>query len=232
MKRKLRIVAIALILLCFTLAVVLRVKSVDTRIQEVPIEDLINGVIDNSKVQFSSNPYHYVKDNPYYEAIVSYGNEIVPILERAMDDSGKSGLKEYILAIAIEEITKVDLKGDNFGWATGKAFSVTWKYHLKLMPSRIAEIMESNIDSEMKKERLIELGTMSIPLILEYIENNETDVDIKGVLSLLLSDKEKKELKFNQRIEIKEWVKVNQQYFNKMQKYVKSKKSYSQQFSD
>lgn len=180
----------------------------------------------NPKIGFSSSPYIYIRDNPYLDELVNYGWEIVPLLERKIDNSNENSKKEYFFAIAIEKITKTDLRRGS-GWGTGKDFIITWKYHLRLIPSRVEKIMASNLDKNIKEERLVKLGVMSIPPLLENIENNDTNIDMKEVLSRLLTEKEKKELKFSENTNLKEWTKNNKYYFNKIKKYVESKKSYT-----
>jgi len=81
----------------------------------------------NPLLLFSSNPYDYVSDgkNEYYNKIVALGPEALPSLEKALAESPNNGLNEYIIAIAIEDIAKADVRGierDPFAWSDAKEF--------------------------------------------------------------------------------------------------------------
>jgi len=68
---------------------------------------LVNGM----PLGLSSNPYDYVKDNAEFQKLVSYGDAILDDLVAMQKDKEKyDSFQRYLLAIAIEEITKTDLK--------------------------------------------------------------------------------------------------------------------------
>lgn len=64
---------------------------------------------------FSSSPYTYIKDSKDFENIVALGNPALPILKKMLDESNNNGLIEYIYAIAIEKISKVDIREEQIG---------------------------------------------------------------------------------------------------------------------
>ncbi|HWQ43852.1 MAG TPA: hypothetical protein VN456_17745 [Desulfosporosinus sp.] len=74
----------------------------------------------------------YFRNNANYKSIVSLGSEALPILVDRIDRSKENGLKEYILSIATEEISKVNLKKDRGEWSSAKGFTKVWKTHLRI----------------------------------------------------------------------------------------------------
>ena len=91
-------------------------KSLAKQVEEdyTGIEEIINQAVEkNENLAMSSNPYEYVKNNSYYDRLVSKGISILPILEKKINENQYGdGLLGYITAIAIEDITECNLKED------------------------------------------------------------------------------------------------------------------------
>lgn len=119
----------------------------------------------------SSNPYDYVKDNPDFEKIVALGHEALPGLYKRLIDSDKNGLEAYMLAIAIETIAKVDLKqNESTAWATAHMFKAKWPEYVKSIPALVETITaDPTLSMEEKVNRLIALGTLALPFLLDKI---------------------------------------------------------------
>ncbi len=123
----------------------------------------------------SSNPYSYI-NNANYKSIISLGSEALPILVDRIDRSKENGLREYILSIATEEISKVDLKKDRGEWSSAKGFTKVWKTHLKNIPTNVNKIVASNEANDKKVQELVLLGTPAIPFIMDKIEQGNTEL--------------------------------------------------------
>lgn len=67
------------------------------------IDEKLNAIISNGP-SFSSNPYHYIKDNQDYEEIVDMGKPALEYMLRKFEAGKENGLKEYIMAAACSEI--------------------------------------------------------------------------------------------------------------------------------
>lgn len=130
----------------------------------------------------SMNPYSCIEDNPYYENIVACGPAAIPLLERYLIKTPYNNLREYMIAIAIEEIAQVNLKDmtiiDGLHWETAKGFCDSWKELLKAVPENVDKIVASDKSEEQKISELEELGLLAIP----YIEES-TDVQIQNYQS-------------------------------------------------
>lgn len=135
----------------------------------------------------SSNPYDYIKDNQDFESIVALGNDALPVIQSKIAQSPNDGLQEYILAIAIEEITKTNLKNDpSTEWISAKDFEGNWKGFLREIPSKVDEISKSSEASSHKVDELLELGTPAIPFIIDKVE--EGNKDLLPALQALIVD--------------------------------------------
>lgn len=142
-----------------------------------------------TELSYSSNPYDYIKENKDFDSIISLGNDAIPALHKRLSKSPNDGLQEYILAIAIEQISKTDLKKKQSSqWETPKGFSKQWNKHLKELPATVDAITNSQAAPEDKINQIIELGTPAIPFILEKIETGNEEL-FPAVLELTKNSK-------------------------------------------
>lgn len=203
-----------------TLAVPLKINYL---VKEM-VQDLVLNLMNDKYLSNSSNPYDYIINNKNYEAIVSLGPDAIPYLEHLIKSSENSGLIEYILAIAIEEIGKVDLKkGSEYRWTTAKKFPLEWEKHLEKIPSEVKKIAYSNDTPEIKNKELIKLGTPSIPYIIDLIDDGI--IELSPSLYELVKDNKW----LNNEIMLedldlldKEWIENNKSRFNGLRKLVES----------
>lgn len=115
-------------------------------------------------VMFSSNPYDYIENNPAYEAIIRQGVKILPELEGYLAASGKSGLEEYLFAIAIEQITACNLKAyEDTKWESASTFLDAWVPFRKSVPSEIRKIEQSGLSQAEKRAKISKYGILSLP---------------------------------------------------------------------
>lgn len=71
------------------------------------IEDNLNQITANKQFMVSSNPYDFIKSEiSAYEEIVSMGDEALLYLTNELRTNDRSGLKEWIMAKACEDILK------------------------------------------------------------------------------------------------------------------------------
>lgn len=145
----------------------------------------------STKPSFSSSPYTYIKDSKDFENIVALGNPALPVLKKMLDESNNNGLIEYIYAIAIEKISKVDIREET-NWDNAKDFSQKYTTHLKKIPDQVDEISKEKISLDEKNEKLKKLGTPAIPYIADKIEDG--DKDLFPALDYLIDNKSKNNL--------------------------------------
>lgn len=192
-------------------------SAVDTNIGNIETH-LENELENGTKLALSSNPYDYTKAYKEYDNIVSLGNDALPYIEERIDRSPGSGLVDYILAAAAEDIAKVDLKKSNFQWSTGDSFSRSWKSHLKEIPAKTKQIAESNESEAAKNEELKELGTPAIPFILDEIENGHEEL-VSSAVELIDNRPEA----FTSPSDIQDWAGKEKLKFKNLKQYVEQK---------
>lgn len=88
---------------------------------EVEILDNLDKILEITDLS-SSNPYDYI-DNEYYNNIISFGDDAIPVLERMYQENKLIGINAYISTLAIEEITG----SRNFAWTTPEEFYQKWE---------------------------------------------------------------------------------------------------------
>ena len=200
------------------------------------LNKLTDAIMENSSknpsMAMSSNPYDY-KNNQYYDKIVDMGVEALPIIEKEIQKSKANGLREYILAIAEEEIAKVDLKeGHDYKtrWASAKDFVPQWHEYLVSIPANVKQVISSNISKEEKTEKLIKLGKPAIPFIMDEIENGNEEIGTaldkltEDITIITVPNRNKNETSLlkNEEKDYKEFVKMNKDKFNDFRNLVNS----------
>lgn len=193
------------------------VKQIDASM--AVIQEKLNKEVElKSELAMSSNPYDYIKDNKEFESIVALGNDALPVLQNKIEQSPNDGLQEYILAIAMEKISKTNLKSDSSTeWNSAKLFGEKWKKFLKEIPSKVNEISESSKESNDKINELLKLGTPAIPFIADKVEEGKEDL----LPALEELTKDDKELKLEgDASSKKELISKNKEKFEKLKKYV------------
>lgn len=85
---------------------------------------LSNGML----LAMSSNPYDYIQNNDKYDKLIALGEESLDDLYELQQDNDKyNSFQRYIIAIAIEDITKTDLKqSEEYFLMDADSFSEKW----------------------------------------------------------------------------------------------------------
>ncbi len=196
-------------------------KKIDSNLSLIS-EKIAKEVSLRSELSMSSNPYDYIKDNRDFDAIVSLGNEAMPYLQNKIANSEFNGLEEYITAIAIEKIAKVNLKKiESLNWETAKGFNEKWKIHLASIPSKVDEVSsDTTLSSQEKVKKLEELGTPAIPFILDKVESGDETI-FPAVVELT---RDSGTGTFQDITNKKEWATEHKDQFKTLKEYVLEQK--------
>lgn len=141
------------------------------------IMEVINATMEKNKMEYgwSSNPYDYA-NNENFDNIVNLGIPALPVIVEEIESSDMNGLREYLFAIAVEEITKTSLKEKAYGWSNGKEWLDQWKIYLRNIPVQVDYIVNDTESTvEEKETALDELGMMSLPYIKDAIDAGHTE---------------------------------------------------------
>jgi hypothetical protein len=196
-------------------------KQIDNNFASIT-EKINNKAALKTQYATSSNPYDYIKENADFENIVNLGNDALPALQNKLSKSKNSGLQEYIMAIAIERIAKVDLKKEESTlWATAEEFNVQWKIHLKSIPTSVETIVsDDKLMPADKVKQLVELGTPAVPFILEKIESGNEQI-YPAIITLTQNTK----IAATESVTNKtEWAANNKSAFSNLKQYVMDQK--------
>ena len=159
-------------------------ESLDLCMREV---DIISS--DNPMLKFSSNPYDFTVSNEYYDKIVSAGfNALIPLVTE-LQNSDVSGLREYIICIAIEEITNSDMKQfEQYQWSNAGNFQPALKTYVQNIDKEVRTILDSPVkDMQEKASDIQKLGAISVIAVGDYYtENKGYNESIDEVLRGLL----------------------------------------------
>ena len=162
-----------------------------------------NEVKINSSLAMSSNPYDYIKNNPYYDKIVSMGVKVLPELERHLQIEGE-GLDGYISALAIEEIFDRSVSSiKNNAWENGKEFESLWLVVKNDIEDDITGIITCGNTTDEIINQLNKYGTLAAPF-LDNIINNSSKSNNNATAGVEINETEIKELS-----EYRESLKIN-----------------------
>lgn len=122
----------------------------------------------------SSNPYDYIKNNAEYDKLIELGDDVLDDLYMLQQNQNKyDSFQRYIIAIAIEEITKTDLKqSDEYFWQDANSFSQNWNKFSNDAEQRVMDILtDDSLSDDKKTENICFYGTLA-KHVLENLDNS------------------------------------------------------------
>lgn len=201
-------------------------QQLDNNIKDM-MNNITSGANQDLATQLSSNPYDYTKNNKYFDEIVAMGVDVLPLIEDYINTSSSDGLTEYMLAIAVEKIAKINLKTDgtnNYKWETAKGFTVELDKHIKKVSSSVDDIFSSNLNEKEKSLALEKQGIFAVPYVIEKLKNSTKEQpEIIGVVQQLVSDSTVSSFSQKDLESFKKWSNTNEEKFIKLKKYIDDK---------
>jgi hypothetical protein len=120
----------------------------------------------------SSNAYDYTRDNPAFDATVAKGYDALPGLEEYLRTENPRGLDGYLICIAMEKITRCDLKQfEQFAWADAGGFQVQWNRYLEQMPPLVDAALKSGKSPEDQAQEIAKLGAPAVPYVVDHADS-------------------------------------------------------------
>lgn len=161
------------------------------------VDDVLSSFDEEASLEgakmYSSNPYDY-KESKYYKQLVGLGIDAVPILSEKLCKNEVTGLNQYLVGLAIQDITETDLAeatGDT--WISGEELAVVWKEFIKGAPEQIEQILNAKETVDVKIEKLQSYGVFGKTAVKKM--ETETPGDMLAVdPEYKFSEKEKKKL--------------------------------------
>lgn len=132
----------------------------------------------------SSNPYDFIKDNEAFDKIIALGMEALPELVKIQNNNDMYGsLERYLIAIAIETISKTDLKAyEEFAWDQADAFARNWsKFEKEAAIAIPAIVNDGKLNNNEKLAKLAKYGMLSLQAMESDKNINQTSLfgDVK-----------------------------------------------------
>lgn len=149
----------------------------------------------STETLLSSNPYDYTK-NKHFKNIVDLGMDAVEILQEKGKSDEFSSLNSYVAAIAIQEITGVDLYAiTGVDYETADEFYSLWDKTLNNLPETMSELVQDKTSTLDEKVKNLENYGVFGEALLNEIESSPKDkVNFHGekITYRLMSDEENK----------------------------------------
>lgn len=182
------------------------INEIQYRIEESLKTDdkyLVNGM----PLAMSSNPYDYIKDNDEYDKLIALGTESIDELYKLQQDTEKyDSFQRYIIAIAIEDITKTDLKqSSDYFWEDADSFSENWDEFASDAEENVLQILDDDSLTQNEKiENICFYGSLA--------EDALTQIDTRQMSAQEISviDSAKEEISSASRDELVEFAQANE----------------------
>ncbi|GKX32147.1 hypothetical protein SH1V18_46270 [Vallitalea longa] len=159
------------------------------------VDEKLNTIMDeleelkksNPIIAMSSSPYAIVEEITSYDELVNMGIEAVKPMYDILYKRPDAGLYEYILAMAIEEITNQEYIYDvDYGWSNALEFRLCYERKVNNSSDEFEYLMNSNkISNENKKQKITELGVFVVSDLLDELDK-ETSIFSKEEIETLL----------------------------------------------
>lgn len=135
------------------------------------------------KVAMMASPIKIIKESQSYKNIVALGLQAIKPLYDKLYDSRDAGLYEYILSLAIEEITQEEfIYNANYGWKNSLEFRMAYETKVNNVQTDVERIINNEtLTDEEKTEKLKEEGIFAISTLIEEYNNTESKVSKKVI---------------------------------------------------
>ena len=101
-------------------------KNMDLLMKDINVK-----IQEKEDMAYSSNPYDYIEKNESYKNIKELKIKALPLLANKIEQSDEAGLEEYIMAIAIQDISGIDVSSLEGEWSDGQEFLREYKAFLR-----------------------------------------------------------------------------------------------------
>lgn len=177
--KKLTIVTACILIVCFSIIGIGITKSTTYAMKtnmKAMLEEIDEIIADKTDLSYSSNPYDYIKNNKYYNNILNLGIDALPIVVDELKESDESGLKEFILALAIEDISGIQISTTEGEWKDSDEFLDKYEIFMRNVEDNVNIIITSKGASKSEKlERLKQYGIYAVPYLKEVTSYQDKD---------------------------------------------------------
>lgn len=182
----------------------------------------------NPSVAMSSSPYAIVKEVESYNDLVNMGIEAVKPMYDILYERPDAGLYEYILAMAIQDITNQKyIYNVDYGWSNALEFRLSYERKVNNSSDEFEYIMNhGNISNDDKKQRIVELGIFVVPDLLDELDKDTSIFSKKEIEALLNQTIQSVPSSRKAQLDVEvidEWRVENEQIYRDLKKLNKTK---------
>lgn len=153
--------------------------QVDSSFNEI-MSEIDAAIVNNSDLAASSNPYDYYEHVDFAE-IHRIGYAAIPALYARMEaNPEQNGLEQYLLAICIEDVSRMTLRQLNYSWSTGSEWMQAFEKLSDNIEEEINDILDSDLSKRAKVDKILEFGVFS----LAYIDQSSLETNILNELDV------------------------------------------------
>lgn len=158
--------------------------NMDTLMAEIEKE-----MTDNPELAMMGSPITIIEESQAYQKIIELGlNGVKPLYDK-LYNSQDSGLYEYILALAIEDITKEEfIYNKDYGWKNSLEFRMAYETKVNNVQTNVEKIInDENLSDEDKLSKFKEQGIFAVSFLINEYNNNESKV-AKAIIKEAIQD--------------------------------------------
>lgn len=178
----------------------------------------------NPQVAMMGSPINIIKESQSYKNIVALGLQAVKPLYDKLYDSRDAGLYEYILSLAIEEISQEEfIYNATYGWKNSLEFRMAYETKVNNVQTDVEMIINNEkLTDEEKTEKLKEEGIFAISTLIEEYNNTESKLSKKVIEDVVQNIYSKYNINNNmskssiKNVETKDFINKNKDLFDSL----------------
>lgn len=169
------------------------------------------------KIAMLGSPIDFIRNSSSYKNIINLGLNVVKPLYDKLYESHDAGLYEYILALAIEEITQEEfIYNANYGWKNSLEFRLCYETKVNNSETNVEKIINNeNLSNEEKIAKFKEQGIFAVPFLIDEYNNINSKVS-KEVIEIAIKDIAIKYNIFNNNEKSSDFINKNKDLFNSL----------------
>lgn len=176
------------------------------------------------QVAMMGSPINIIKESQSYKNIVALGLQAVKPLYDKLYDSRDAGLYEYILSLAIEEISQEEfIYNATYGWKNSLEFRMAYETKVNNVQTDVEMIINNEkLTDEEKTEKLKEEGIFAISTLIEEYNNTESKLSKKVIEDVVQNIYSKYNINNNmskssiKNVETKDFINKNKDLFDSL----------------
>lgn len=139
----------------------------------------------NPHSTLQAHPGAFIENSDNYQNILRLGLKAIKPLYDKLYDSRDAGLYEYILAMAIEDITGEEfIYNVDYGWKNALEFRMAFEEKVNNVRFNVEKIInDKEIDASTKLRKLQEQGVFAVSDLLKEYEKNDSGISKQLIIA-------------------------------------------------